>query len=345
MLIIIVIVGGKLLWSSEESGNSGPATAQKKGPAKVNGIIVTARPLQDKLFLTGTLQPNERIDLFPEIQGRVTELKVQEGSHVQAGDILLKIQDTDLQAQLRKNKAQTEQIQAQEIRMKKLLAIQGVSQEDYEAVFYQLQTLQAEADLIRSQLDKTVIRAPFSGVVGLRYISAGAMVNPSVRILSLQKTHPLKLDFAVPEKYAPGLKAGHIVQFSTQTDSGIYTARIMATEGQVDVNSRTLLVRALCNENNNQLIPGSFARVELKLQEDPEAIRVPAISLIPVLKGQMVLVSRKGLVEEVAVETGLRTESEIQILKGLQPGDTVLTSGIMSLKPGSPVQVNIEAGN
>lgn len=340
MLLLSLLIGLKLFFSESDSSAAGQGKGPQ-GPAQVDGIIVTFQPLSNEVSLTGSLIPNERTDLFPEIQGRLISIPAREGSEVNKGDILAKIQDTDLQAQFRKIKAQLELAHIQESRLKKLLAVQGVSKDEYETTLYQLQALQADSDLIQSQLAKTVLRAPYTGTIGLRYVSEGAMVNPTIRILSMQKTKPLKIDFTVPEKYTHLLQKGESVYFTTQQDSQKYRATIIATEGMMDENTRSLKVRAISEGSADKLYPGAFVRVLLASGKTAQSMVVPAISIIPVLKGQKVLVCRNSLVEEVSVLTGIRYEDSIEILSGLEPGDTVLTSGIMSLKPGAPVEVKI----
>lgn len=340
MLFLSALIGLKLIFSESDSSPGGSGK-NPQGAAQVDGIIATFQNLSNEVTLTGSLIPNERTDLFPEIQGRIISIPAREGSQVNSGDILAKIQDTDLQAQFRKIKAQLELAHIQENRLKKLLAVQGVSKEEYETTLYQLQALQADSDLIQSQLAKTILRAPYAGTIGLRYVSEGAMVSPSVRILSMQKTNPIKIDFTVPEKYTHLVQKGESIYFTTQQDSQKYLARIIATEGMMDENTRSLKVRALSEGLTDKLVPGAFVKVLLASGKSVQSIVVPAISIVPVLKGQKVLVCRNSSVEEVSVITGTRFEDSIEILSGLEPGDTVLTSGIMSLKPGSAVEVNI----
>lgn len=340
ILLISVIIGLKLIFFSSENQNAAQSKGAQ-GPTQVDGIITQFQDISNEVHLTGTLMPNERTDIYAEIQGRVISISAKEGREVKAGDVLVKIQDVELQAQYRKIKAQLELAQLQESRLKKLLAVQGVSKDEYETASYQLQTLQADLDFTQAQLDKTILRAPYSGVVGLRYISEGASVSPTTKILSIQKTKPLKLDFTVPEKYTHLVQTGNQIHFQIQQDSTIYTARIMASEGMIDETTRSLKVRAVCEGNTGTLLPGAFAKVQVKPNKESKSLVVPAISIIPVLKGQKVLLCRNGQVEEAQVITGVRAEDSIEILGGLNEGDTVLTSGIMSLKPGMPIVVKI----
>jgi membrane fusion protein (multidrug efflux system) len=177
--------------------------------------------------------------------------------------------------------------------------------------------------------------------VGLRYISEGASVSPSTKILSIQKTKPLKLDFTVPEKYTHLAQTGNLIHFQVQQDSTTYTARILASEGMIEETTRSLKVRAICEGNTGNHLPGAFAKVQVKPIKQSKSLVVPAISIIPVLKGQKVLLCRNGQVEEAQVITGVRAEDSIEIQSGLNEGDTVLISGIMSLKPGMPIAVKI----
>ena len=338
-MLVLILVG--LKWLLEENKSDGGGMSKNQNVPLVEGILASRSTIQQSILLTGTLMPDERTDVYPEISGRVLNLYFKEGQVVQKGDILLKIQDADLQAQMRKIKAQLKQARAQEVRLHKLLTIQGVSKEEYETVTYQIEGLEADSLLVKSQLDKTVVLAPYSGSIGLREISPGAMVSPNTRLLTLQKNYPLKLDFTVPEKYAGQVQVGKSIHFSTQTDTTIRQARILATDGRMEENTRSLKVRGVCEQCPPSLLPGSFAKVQLDATESLPSFWVPTIAIVPVLKGQKLLVRKAGKVNEVRVQTGLRKEGRIQILDGLHEGDTVLISGILSLKPGMPVDVTL----
>jgi len=345
LILILILIGLKMVWPGSENNVKGGREVKSVNEAViVQAVIVESQAISDRLYLSGSLAPSERIDIFPEISGRVMKLSLKEGAFVQKGDVLVRIQDAELQAQLRSLEAKTDLAKQQEIRLKKLLNIQGVSRDEYDAVYYQLKAFEADADLIKAQIDKTKIQAPFSGTIGLKYISEGAIVNPSTRIASLQQNKPVKLDFAIPEKYAAQVGPGYKVKFTLQSGSKVYTAKVFATETQVDALTRTLPVRAVCEQNDAELIPGAFARIELVLDEDEAALMIPTTAIIPILKGQQVYRVRNGQAEAIQVLTGLRTEKEIQIISGISEGDTIITTGIMSLRPGMPVQVSLHSG-
>ena len=342
ILLLLVIAIIKIVFSYQSDAPTMMNTKDKeKSKAIVSGILVKSSIADDQLLINATLMPNEYIDVYPEISGRVVSIRFREGSEVRKGDTLLCLDDAEWRAELKQVQVQKEQASAQEKRLQKLLDVQGISQEAYDQVYFQLKGLEAQIELIQTQINKTRILAPFQGVLGLRYVSNGAMIHPGFKVTTLQQVRPLKLEFPVPEKYAWKLKKGDQVQFTLQASTRVYTAQVYAMDAMVQSESRTLLVRALTTEAASELMPGAYAKINLTIDSDDQAIMIPTLALIPVLKGQKVYILRNGLAEEVDVETGIRTSKEIQITSGLSVGDTVITTGIMGLKSGTPIQVNI----
>lgn len=342
LLVIAIISCIKIFMQySEEDRNpssNGTKTMQNAG---VIGIIASKGKADEALFINASLMPYEYIDVYPEISGRVIRIDFMEGALVNKGDTLLCLDDAEWKAELKQADVQYAQVMAQEKRMKKLLDVQGISQESYDQVYFQLKGLEAQRDLIQARIRKTVIIAPFKGVLGLRNVSLGAIVSPGVRITTLQQVRPLKIEFSVPEKFAWKIKNGDIMQFTVQASEEIFKATVYATEALVQADTRTLLIRAVTNHINPELLPGAYAKIKLAVNESEEAIMIPTMAIIPVLKGQKVFVVKDGLATLIPVQTGLRSESEIQVTSGLSPGDTVITTGIMGLKPGTPVSVSI----
>ncbi|MDW8466642.1 MAG: efflux RND transporter periplasmic adaptor subunit [Chloroherpetonaceae bacterium] len=193
-------------------------------------------------------------------------------------------------------------------------------------------------DIIKAQIDKTEVRAPFNGVVGLRYVSVGSYISPTTRIASIQNICPLKLDFSIPEKYATLVRKGDKVLFRVQGIDKVLEGQVYAIEPKIDPATRTLPIRAIYPNSDRRILPGAFAEVELLLQNADSAVMIPSEALVPELKGQKVFVAKQGKAVAKSVEIGLRTDREIQVTSGLSDGDTVITTGILQLRPGMAVQ-------
>ncbi len=191
---------------------------------------------------------------------------------------------------------------------------------------------------MKAQIVKTEIRAPFAGTIGLRSVSEGAFITSQTQIAVLQQTNPLKIDFYLPEQFAASLELNGLVEFTIQGGNEKQTGRIYAIEPQIDAATRSVHIRALCLNPSHTLMAGSFVELTVPLNETPDAMMVPTEAIIPILKGQKVFISRFGKALEVPVETGLRTDSEIQVLSGLNPGDTLIVSGILALKKDAPLK-------
>jgi membrane fusion protein (multidrug efflux system) len=323
-----------------------PYSVASKGPAKskilqVSGIVLDPAPLDNNILSSGTLLASENVDLQAQASGSITQLNLHEGSFVKAGTLLVKLFDLDLQAQLKKLEAQQESYERTEARMKALLAVNGVGQQDYDNALTQLKGVLADIDNIKAQIEKTEIRAPFDGIVGLRNVSPGAYLTPATVVASLQKINPLKIDFSVPEKYAPELNKGDIIKFTIAGFSKGFTAKVFAIEPHVDEDSRMIKVRALVQNPDAKLLPGAFADVEVVLKRIENALMVPTQSVIPNLRNKTIFIVKNGKAESRIVETGIRTEYKVQITDGLEAGDTVVTSSLLFVKPGMNLNVAI----
>ncbi len=253
----------------------------------------------------------------------------------------MKLNDDELQAQKKRTESQLRLAELREARQRQLLAEKAASQEEYDVPLNELNTFKAQLEVLKAQIDRTEIRAPFRGKVGLRYVSEGSYVSPSTRITTLQSSTPIKLDFAIPEKYASQVRVGDKVFFRVQSSSTTFEANVYAIEPRIDLNTRTLQLRAIYPNKNGELIAGAFADVELVLQELNNALMIPSEALVPDLKGQKVFIIRNGKVAEQLVEIGLRTDREVQIVSGLNTGDTLLTTGVLQVRSGMTVSLNL----
>ncbi|MBD2756057.1 efflux RND transporter periplasmic adaptor subunit [Spirosoma validum] len=329
--------GGK--GGSEGKGGAGGKGGQGGGgPASVNGFVVISQRLKEDVVSSGSLLPNEQVDIYPEISARIIQLNIREGQPVAKGDLLVKLFDADLRAQLQKLQAQADNARRTEERNKQLLERGGISQQEYDIVTTNLRSSLADIDLVKANLQRTEIRAPFSGIIGLRNVSAGALVSPNTLIVRLQQVSSLKLDFSIPEKYGQYVHPGSQILFSVDGSVQPSQAVVYAIEPGVEEQTRNLRIRARVNNASIRFRPGTFARVTLTVQNE-QSLVVPTQAVIPQTRTNQVIVVKNGKAVFKDVKTGLRTAGTIQILSGLQRGDTVATTGLLFLKPDSPVKV------
>jgi len=339
--ILVLAFLGWIAWKvvakmTASAGNGKPGASGTKA-ISVLGTVVKEQDISEKLLSSGSVLAFQNVILKPEVSGRVVQLNIKEGAIVQQGTLLMKIFDNDLQAQLRKLEIQRELASKNEARLKELLKTNAVSSQDYDAALNQLHTIEADMDLVKAQIAKTEIRAPFTGKLGLRRISQGAIVSPADEITTLTQVSPLVVEFSIPERYYPALTRTKNIKFTTELSKDTLTAPVYALESQVDEATRSLRVRALYPNKNNTLYPGVFAKVWVNLPHSGPSLMVPTNAVIPELKGQKVFVARGGKAAAVKINIGLRTDSAVQVTSGLKPGDTVITTGIMQLRPGMPV--------
>ncbi len=317
-------------------------SGEKGGRLTVNGIIVQPQELDNVVRSSGTVLASESVDLVAEAAGRIEKISFTEGGHVKKNDLLVRINDDDLQAQLKKTELQIQLASEQLKRQKQLFDINGISREQYDISLNQVNTLKADRENLIASIRKREIRSPFDGVIGLRYISEGGYVSSTTRIASIQKINPLKVDFSIPEKYMDMVAVGDLVQFSGNETKQQFTGTLYAIEPKIETATRTLQLRALCNNESEKIFPGSYVQIELRLKKNMDALMVPTQSIIPVLKGQTIFVRKNGAVVSVSVKTGIRLASSIQITDGVSAGDTVITTGIMQLRPGMLVNVVVK---
>ncbi len=310
-----------------------------KQAIQIEGFVVREQPLDNIIKTTGSILPNEKMELRSEVSGRIEKLGFQEGTKVSKGAVLVQIDDSELQAQLQKLNAQSRIAKEDENRKRQLLEINGIAQEIYDASLSKLEELEADIALTNSKIRKSKIEAPFGGNIGLRFVSEGAWVSTGEIISTLVQTDPLKIEFSVPEKYASMLQKGMAVKFSISGLEQTIEAKIYATEPQIDASTRSMKVRALTSNSAGLLIPGAFAELTINLGAIQNALMVPTLTIVPLLNSQNVFVYKSGRVILTPVETGIRTEKMIQITKGLTTGDTIATTALLSLKDFMPVTV------
>jgi membrane fusion protein (multidrug efflux system) len=310
-IIIIIFLSGiifypkyKPLLAKKIKGDNNTQSFIRQSQQKLNaiGYIIVPTFMSELVNSTGTLKPDEEVDLAFETSGKIVGINFTEGTHVKKGDLLAKINDRPLQAQLEKLEAQLKMAQAKEFRQRSLLDKDAISQESYDQIVTDVQSINADIDLIKARISETELRAPFDGIIGLRYVSEGSFTTPSTKIARLIKTSPIKIEFSIP-----------------------------------DIETRTIVLRALYPNTNEELKTGRYAGITLQMSQIDNAIAIPSEAIIPEMDGEKVFIYNKGKAQSVKVTIGLRTESKVQITEGLKFGDTLITSGIMQLRQNMPV--------
>ena len=342
---LLLLVVALLLWYRLDSSN-GSETADPDGsrqneqPAMtVDGFVVSPEPFKETVYTSGNILADEEIYVRPETAGRITAIHFEEDSEVREGDLLVKLNDADLQQEKRRVTYQINLAQIREQRQEELLGRNAIAQDDYDVALNELNTLIAQRDGIDAQIDKTEIRAPFDGIIGLKEISVGSNVTTQSTITSLQKIDPIKVEFSIPERYRASVARGQTVRFRVEGGENENEGEIYAIQPRVDRETRTLRMRAIASNPDLRIFPGGYARVEVDLQELEDALLIPSEALVPEITGYHVFLLSDGYVSERAVEIGTRTDRSVVIREGLAPGDTVITTGLLQIREGMRVNV------
>jgi membrane fusion protein (multidrug efflux system) len=328
-----------VLNSCNQKGKSEANGKKEKKPVTVDALLIESQKFSYTSEANGTVLASEFVELRPDVAGRLVLLNINEGSFVNEGTLLAKLFDDDLQAQLRKNIAALDIATKNEQRMKTLLNANGLNQQDYDQALTQLNSAKADIDYTRAQIRKTEVRAPFSGLVGLRNVSNGAYVNTTNVIATLQQVSTLKIDFVVPESNAKELKVGQVVTLTSNENPTKVTARVMAIEPQINTGSRNLKARAIVTDSKVKLNPGAFVKVQLEQGNNNNAILIPTNCVIPESRNSKVAVIKNGKAQFQVVQIGYRDETNVEITDGLKVGDTIALNGILYLKPDVQVTV------
>ncbi|GHN00355.1 MexH family multidrug efflux RND transporter periplasmic adaptor subunit [Cytophagales bacterium WSM2-2] len=336
--LLVIFVFAVVLTGCKKKKAVVNATRQS-GPVMAEGFVVEPHLESEKIEVPGSLLPTEETQIRPEVTGRIVILNIQEGTYVRKGEVLVKLFDQDLQAQLKKLQVQLEISNRTVERQRDLLKINGISQQDFDLSALAVDNLKADIQSTQIAISKTEILAPYDGKLGLRNVSMGAYVSPSDILTSIRQVDQLKLDFSIPEKYAKEIGVGYVISFRVDGGEKDHQATVLATEGNVDQVTRTLKIKAIVRENHKELVPGVFAKVNLQLGRQAKALMVPTQAVIPLARSKQIILFRKDSVQFLTVETGIRDSVFVQIVKGLKSGDTVVTTGLMSIRPKSKVKI------
>ncbi len=328
--------------SCKEKTNPSSASqaSKKQGPATVQGYIVKTGAVSEPLELPGSLLPMEETELHSEVSGRVVGLYIKEGTSISSGALMVKLFDGDLQAQLKKLQVQLQIAEKTEERSNELLKLNGISQQDYDLTFLQVSNIKADIELMKTNIAKTEIRAPYNGKIGFRNISMGAYVTPATIITTIRQVAQLKLQFSVPEKYSSKITNGQLIPFSIEGNKQKFLAKVYATESTVSETTRGLNVRCLVQQNNAALVAGSFARVDLDFAKNNNAILIPSQAILPQARGKKVVLYKDGIAMFVDVQTGVRDSANVEIISGLNVGDTIITTGLLGIRPEAKIKLS-----
>lgn len=341
---VLLALAGLLAACSDKKGEPAAAPGKKAGPPSVfDAVVIGAEVLSRGIEVPGTILPFESTDIHPEISGRVTGIYFNEGSSVAQGKLLVKLFDDDLQAQLKKLQVQLSVAEATARRQNELLAINGTSQQDADNAVLTVSNIKADIELMKVAIARTEIRAPFSGRIGLRNISLGAYVTPTVTIANIAQVTVKKVAFNVPEKYAVNMQPGKQIMLRPDGSTREYLASILAVENTISAESRNLDMRAVVRNPDASLPSGAFVQVKVELDKDEKALMVPTRAVIPSTRFKRVVVSRDGKAVFQVVNTGYRDSARIEVLSGINPGDTIVTTGLLSIKEGMPIQVKVKS--
>ena len=348
-ILIIVFLAGLIFYPKYKPLLASKLKGQNVSPGMVRqqqqrlnavGFLIIPTHMSELINSTGTLKPDEEVDLSFETSGKIVGINFTEGTRVRKGDLLAKINDRPLQAQLAKLEVQLKLSQAKEFRQRSLLDRDAISQESYDQIVTDMQSIEADIALIKARISETELRAPFDGIIGLRYLSEGSFATPSTKIARLIKPSPIKIEFSIPEKYAQEIGLGYPFTFLIDGSNKVFNASVYAVDPKIDIETRTISIRGLYPNSREELKSGRYAGITLRLSEIDSAIAIPTEAIIPEMDGERVFIYNNGRARSRKVIIGLRTESKIQVTDGLSFGDTLLTTGIMQLRENLPISLD-----
>lgn len=313
---------------------------QAPPPQTAEAYIIVPSILNSSILVAGTLMPFEETEIHPEVAGKVVQLSIKEGAFVRRGTLLVKLFDGDLQAQLQKLSVQLKIAKKTQERQEELLKIGGISQQDYDLSLLSVNSIAADMEILKTSIQKTIIRAPFDGKIGFKNISIGAYITPQTIITTIRQVNKLKLIFSVPEKYSSKVRIGNTITFSSEGSNKKYSAVITATESSISEENRSLKVQGIVNQVDNYITAGGFANVDFDMGDNKDALMIPTQSVIPGSRDKKVIVFRDGIADFSTVVTGIRDSSKVEILEGLKMGDTIITTGLLSIKPGAKIKIS-----
>lgn len=344
--LLMVLVAGILIPHLEGCSSD---KAEKQGETKTSGgelpvtaVVAKTSMTANGIAVVGSLLANEEVELVAEIAGKVKGIYFKEGARVKKGQLLLKVDDADLQAELMRAQFEQKLLSEKLERQRILLERESVSREAFDQVQTDYNMLQADIELLEVRISRTEIRAPFDGVMGFRYVSEGSYVQASTRIATIVDNSVLKFECNIAEKYALNNLIGKEIQFQAAGSDKTYSAKVYAVNPSSDATTHTVALRARFQNPDYELSAGMFAAGHLIFDGRNEFIAIPTEAVVPEMDGKRLWVLRNGKATLVPVETESRDEKDVEVVSGIAVGDTVLTDGLMQLREGMAVKVTVK---
>lgn len=340
IIVLALLIYPKLKTDDKKDAPNGKADPNKPSPPiKVDVLKIENSILEYSIKAIGTLLASEEVELKPEVAGKIVLINFKEGSRVTKGQLLMKVNDAELQAELKKANLKLKLALDDKSRQDALYEKGGISLVEKETSNNNYEILVSEIEFLKARIQKTEIKAPFSGKIGLGEITNGAYIAPSDAIATIHNIDKIKIDFNIPERYATQIKVGAKINFKVQGQSEIFQGTVYAISPNIKESTRTIQIKAIANNIDSKLYPGSFADIEMPLDFNNKAIMVPSEAIIPDMKGHKVYLYNSGEAKISQVKLGIRKEKYVQIIEGLNIGDTLITSSILQLKPKAPVKI------
>jgi membrane fusion protein (multidrug efflux system) len=340
---VAVVCAAWALYATQHRAPAGGGPAPGAGggrsnvPAAVTTAVVRSERLSQKLEALGNARANESVDISSKTSNVVTAVRFRDGERVRLGQVLVQLDDATTRADVAAAQAAVTESESQYNRSRELLNTQALSKSQFEQLEATLKSNRAKLQAAQARLQDTVIRAPFSGRVGLRRVSVGTLISPGDVITTLDDTSVIKLDFSVPESFVATLREGLSVRASAPAFPGrSFAGKVSSIDSRVDVNTRSVLVRALLANEDGALKPGMFLNVSLS-KDDRETLVIPEEALTPEAEKQFVFVVADGKAQRREVRIGGRSPGNVEILAGLDAGDRVIVEGTQKVRHGAPV--------
>lgn len=342
-IFIAAILLGWILYPKFKPEDKNPqiSSPTRSSVLPVEAKIINPQHIENAIKITGSILANESVSVRSEISGKIEDILFQEGQRVRKGDLLLSINDDEVLAQLERLKYTKQLNDDIEYRMRQLFDKEAISREEYEIALTTLNTTLSDIKELEARAAKYKLYAPFDGIVGLRHVSEGSYITPSDLIVNIYNINPIKVEFSVPGKYSAETNMGDSIRFSIEASIEKFTGVIYAIEPRIDPQTRTLSIRAICENDREVLIPGQFVNIDYILNELPDALLVPSEAIIPEMNSHKIFIFKNGEARQQKVTIGVRTDKDVQITSGINPGDTVITTGILQMREGMTVNPTI----
>jgi membrane fusion protein (multidrug efflux system) len=324
------------IFSCEDRSENDAAGAPPVRTIPVNYIVASADTFRNQVVTTAEVLPYESVIVRAPLAGTVLNIYFEEGGAVKEGQLLIRLDDRAWKAQLKGLKVEYNSLQKELDRYKRLLDLDGASQQQVDAAVGQLASIQAQIDQLEVNIALANVKAPFSGQVGMRNFSLGSYMAQGEQITTLAQIDRLKVNFNLPEKYRPDVRTGETVGVKVEGDT--FPATIYAIDPTINMESRTVQARAILDRTDPSLMPGVFAETILPTKVQENVIVLPSQVVVPEIEAQTVYIAVNGMATRREVIIEGRTKDQVLITSGINPGDTVLTTGLMQVKEGSPIE-------